>query len=95
MNASFQLQLPGPAIRERVRSWLVETFILGTRVPRFTDTDSLIDAHVLDSTGVLELVAFLELSFDISIDDEDVRADNLDSIAAIDRLVSRLSAGRP
>ena len=50
--------------------------------------DSLIEAGVIDSTGVLELIEYLESNYDIQIADEEVLPDNLDSIDRISRFVS-------
>ncbi|HKE84668.1 MAG TPA: acyl carrier protein [Vicinamibacterales bacterium] len=47
------------------------------------DDESLLDRGLIDSTGVLELVGFLERRYAISIDDRELVPDNLDSIARI------------
>jgi len=44
------------------------------------DEDSFLDHGILDSTGVLELVTFLEETFDIIIEDEELVPENLDSV---------------
>ncbi len=51
--------------------------------------DSLIGTGVIDSTGVLELVGFLEESYDIRFDDRDLNVENFDSVSRISTLVSR------
>jgi acyl carrier protein len=51
--------------------------------------DSLLDKGVIDSTGVLELVAFLESQYAITVEDDDVIPDNLDSIENIVQFVSK------
>ena len=50
---------------------------------------SLLDAGIIDSTGVLELVCFLESQFAIEIADDEMLPENLDSIAAISAYVQR------
>lgn len=46
----------------------------------FSEEDSLLDSGIIDSTGVLELVTFLEDEFKIKVGDEEIVPDNLDSL---------------
>lgn len=55
---------------------------------------SLVDEGILDSTGVLELAAFLEKRFKIKIDDADLLPTNLDSIDRVVQFVARKRASR-
>lgn len=68
--------------REKVRGFVVENFLFG-QAGDLQDTTSFLDNGILDSTGVLELVAFLEETFSIKIDAEETLPDNLDSIELI------------
>lgn len=54
-----------------------------------TDSGSLLDQGIMDSTGVLELVAFLETEFGLQLADHEMVPENLDSIANITRFVER------
>ena len=49
----------------------------------FNETDSFLDNGIIDSTGVLELITYLEENFNIKISDEDIIPDNFDSLKAI------------
>ncbi len=53
------------------------------------DSDSLLDAGVIDSTGVLDLIGFIEQQFGVSVADDDLVPDNLDSIARLTAFVQR------
>lgn len=75
-------------IAGRVRWFLVESFLLGED-DGFADDASLVDAGIVDSTGVMEVVTFLESSFGIHIDDEELVADNLDSVDRLAAFVRR------
>jgi acyl carrier protein len=75
-------------IAQQVRAFLVETFLLGDD-DGFGDHESLLDNGIVDSTGVMEVVAFLEESFPIVIEDDELVADNLDSVARLAAFVSR------
>lgn len=75
-------------VREKIRLYIRDSILLGCDAD-LTDSASLIDAGVIDSTGAIELVAFLESSFGIEIADEELTPDNLDSIDRICALVDR------
>jgi acyl carrier protein len=68
--------------REKVRAFIIEHFLFGQGAD-LGDADSFLETGVLDSTGVLELVAFLDRAFSIKMDDSELVPDNLDSINAI------------
>ena len=72
-----------------VRRFLVDNFPLCKDAAELSSTDSLLDAGVIDSTGVLELVGFLEDHFTISISDEELLPENLDSVDTIVRFLQR------
>ncbi len=69
-------------MREKVRGFIVENFLFG-QGKELQDDTSLLEKGILDSTGVLELVAFLEETFSIKIDAEETLPDNLDSVDQI------------
>lgn len=69
-----------------IRSFLTENFLLDD--DEIDDETSLIGSGIIDSTGAMEVVAYLEETFAIEVDDEDLVADNLDSIARLTRYVT-------
>lgn len=71
------------AIDRRVRRFIAESFLYRDGLDGISDTESLLDAGLIDSTGVLELVGFLETEFGIQVADADIIPENLDSIRAI------------
>ena len=70
------------AYHEKVREFIVKNFLFGD-AGRLEDATSLLDAGIIDSTGVLEIVAFLEEQFKITVNDEELLPENLDSVNAI------------
>lgn len=94
MNATTgSTRVDGSDVAERIRAFLVDSFLLGDD-DGLTDDDSLIESGVVDSTGVMEVVTFLEESFAIAIDDDELVADNLDSVVRLAAFVRRkLDAG--
>jgi acyl carrier protein len=54
-----------------------------------TDETSLLDSGTVDSTGILEIISFLEQEFGIQIADEEMIPDNLDSVSKITRFIGK------
>lgn len=75
-------------IERDIRDFLAQNFPLADEGSELAGNDSLIEAGVIDSTGVLELIEYLESNYNIQIADEEVLPDNLDSIERISRFVT-------
>jgi acyl carrier protein len=73
----------------RVRTFIEENFLFREDISDLADTDSLLESGVMDSTGILELVAFLETEFSIQMADAEIVPENLDSIASIAKFLER------
>lgn len=65
-----------------IRQYLVDNFLFGDD-KRLTDGESLLDAGVIDSTGILELIAHLESHYKIKVADDELIPENLDTIENI------------
>lgn len=72
--------------REILRQFVTENFLFGQKTG-LKDTDSFIENGVVDSTGVLELVGFLERQFGIKVEDDELIQENLDSIESLTRFL--------
>ena len=72
-----------------IRKFLSEAFFLGDDPSQLPSSSSLIESGIIDSTGVLELVGFLEEQYDIRINDDELVPENLDSVDNIVRFVDR------
>ena len=70
-----------------IRSFLAENFLLGEELRGLPGSASLIEAGIIDSTGVLELVGFLEERYGIEITDHELIPENLDSIDNVVRFL--------
>lgn len=66
-------------IKAKIRDFIVENFLFG-KANGLQDSTSFLDNGIIDSTGVLELVNFLEEEFSMDVDDEELIPENLDSI---------------
>lgn len=79
MDSSFSQDL---------RNFISSEYLFGddSRMP--ADADSLLETGVLDSTGVLELIEFLEATYNITVEDDETIPENLGSIANLSRYVT-------
>jgi acyl carrier protein len=76
-----------------VRKFLVENFLFGED-DHLEETTSFLESGVIDSTGILELVSFLERTYNVTVQDEDLIPENLDSLRGIERFLRRKLDGR-
>jgi acyl carrier protein len=94
-NMTLNVISAEPAVGNRlvaeIRGFIVENFLLGQDTG-FADDASLLENGILDSTGVMYVVAFLEETYAIAIADEELVADNLDSVRRIATFVARKRA---
>lgn len=71
-----------------VKEFIIDNFLFGEETPLELDTD-FFDKGIIDSTGVIELVSFIEEKFDISVDDDELIPENLSSLQKIDVFLSK------
>jgi acyl carrier protein len=76
-------------IAEQLKAFIVENFMLGRPAGELGNDDSLLDKGIIDSTGVLELVTFVEQTFGITIADEELVPENLDSVNRLEAYIKR------
>ena len=69
----------------------MENLLLGEEEKGFSDSQSFLESGLIDSTGILEVIAFLEEEYEITIADEEMIPDNLDSV---ENIVAFLQARR-
>lgn len=75
-----------------VRNYILENFLFTDDQSALSNDSSLLDEGVLDSTGILELVVFLEDELGIKVDDHEMVPDNLDSVDNILKYISSKSS---
>lgn len=78
--------------KTKVRDYIVENFLFGDASPLGDDDMSLLDGGIIDSVGVMELVAFLEQDFELSIEDDELVPENLDSVNNLCGFIARKQA---
>jgi len=75
--------------RESIRRFIVDTFLFGEGDDTLADDDSLMEKGIVDSTGVLQIVAFLDEQLGVQVEDAELVADNFDSISKLTSFLER------
>jgi acyl carrier protein len=78
-------------ISEKIRAFITKNFYVADP-GNLGDEDSLLDKGIVDSTAVLEVISFLEGTFAITVQDDEMLPENLDSIARITAFVASKKA---
>lgn len=74
-------------ISNQVREFVINNFLMGGS-DSFEDNDSFLDKGIIDSTGVLEVIGFLEETFEITVEDSEMLPENLDSVENIKNFIA-------
>ena len=76
-----------------VREFVIDNFLFGDR-ERLNENTSFLESGIIDSTGIVELIAFIEETYKIMIEDEEVVPENLDSLERVATFIERKLNGR-
>ena len=77
------------SVETQVRNFIVENYMYGQGPESLKDTDSFLALGAIDSAGILELVAYLEETFGIQVNDDELLPENLDSVTQVAAYVRR------
>ncbi len=86
---SFLSKTKSRSPRERIRAFVLETFLFTDDPDALKDDESFLEKGIIDSTGALELILFLEEEFSIQGLDEELVPENLDSVQSVDAFLQR------
>lgn len=78
--------------KTQIKEFIIENFLFGNANGLDDDT-SFIEEGIIDSTGILELITFLEEGFSVKIEDEELIPENLDSIDKVSIFVGKKLKG--
>lgn len=67
-------------MKETIRSFVLENYMYGAAPEELDDSVSFLESGIMDSTGIMELVMFLEEEFEIKVQDAEMVPENLDSV---------------
>jgi acyl carrier protein len=74
-------------MHDQIRDFVIKNFLFGDAGGTLTGKTLLLETGIVDSTGFLEIIEFLETTFSITIEDQELRSVNLNSIDNIVRFV--------
>ena len=80
-------------IREQLRRYIAENLLFSDKEYPFEDNASFLKNGVVDSTGVMELVAYVEKRFGVTVDPKEVVPDNFDSVKSLTGYIQRKTGG--
>lgn len=76
-------------VEQEIRQFVISNFLFGVDDGTLTSEESFLENGIVDSTGVLELVGFLEQTYQIKVRDQELVPDNLDSLRKVSAFVQR------
>lgn len=74
-------------IKKRIRGFVLTRFLIGAENRNLGDDDSFLEQGIIDSTGIMELVEFVQDAFGVKVQDEELVPDNLDSLNKLAKFV--------
>ncbi len=80
-------------VRITIRQFIEKNFLFSEEDKSLDDAASFLETGVVDSTGIMEIVEFIEETFDLSIDDDELVPENLDSVERLTHFVTRKLSG--
>ena len=82
-------------IKEQLKDYIARNLLFSDNGFKYHDDDSFLEEGIVDSIGVLELVAFVDESFGVEVEDHEVTPDNFDSVNKLAAYVQRKQTSNP
>ena len=79
--------------KEKIRKYILENFMFTEDETALSNEDSFLEKGIIDSTGMLELIAFIGDGFQITLEDDELVPDNLDSVNRVAAFIQRKKGG--
>lgn len=80
------------SLEEKIRNYVLENYLFTDDQSALNSDDSFLEKGILDSTGILEVIYFIEDEFGISVEDEEMIPENLDSVSKIVKYIGTKQA---
>jgi len=80
------------SVEQKIRDYILDNYLFTDDQSALSNEDSFLDKGIIDSTGIMEVIFFLEEEFGIQVDDEDMVPENLDSVKNIVSYIDRKQA---
>lgn len=75
-------------LKDKLRIYILENFLFSDDPSELNDDDSFLEKEIIDSTGILEVIEFLEEEAGVKVEDDELIPDNLDSVNKIVNFVN-------
>lgn len=75
------------SIETQIRNYILENFLYTKDEGKLKNNASFLEDGIVDSTGILELLLFVQETFDVDVEDEEVVPDNFDSVERLTRYI--------
>jgi len=82
-------------VADQIRQFIAETILFSEDGFGYGDDASFLDEGIIDSTGVVELVLFVEETYGFAVDDDDIVPDNFDTVNNLVRYVQERGGSQP
>jgi len=79
--------------RGRIRKYILENFLFTDDEAALSNDDSFLEKGIIDSTGMLELIAFIGDGFQVTLEDDELIPDNLDNVNRVAAFIQRKKGG--
>ena len=76
------------SVEDKVRNYILENYLFTDDQSELDSEDSFLEKGIIDSTGILEIIFFLEEEFGLSVEDEEMIPENLDSVNNIVKFIN-------
>ncbi len=80
------------SIEQKLRDYILENYLFTSDQSALVNNDSFLEKGILDSTGILEMIYFIEDEYGIKVEDEEMVPENLDSVDKITTYIQRKQA---
>jgi len=77
------------AVEQKVREYILENYLFTDDQSTLKNEDSFLEKGIIDSTGILEVIYFIEEDFAIKVSDEEMVPENLDSVNNIVKFIEK------
>lgn len=75
-------------IKQELREFIIDNFLFGDTETKFSDSDSFMDTGIIDSTGILEVITFIEENYEVKVEDDEILPENLDSLDNLEKFIN-------
>jgi len=77
------------SVEDKLRTYVLENYLFTDDQSELDNADSFLDKGIVDSTGILEIIGFIEEEFGITVEDDEMVPENLDSINNLVAYIAR------